>query len=178
MADPTTWIDVADNAVKVGLGALIGGSFTYFITRLDHDRESKKEYAKRRLDKIEIVFDEINSFFKSASFYWANLANGVYKKGNGTFAENDQETLDKEEQELFESFSTLSSAKAKLILLAESSIVEKLEQYKTSCDDFFKIANISNPKCTEENLITHKKAMDKSGRTLLDALSKAYGKCA
>ncbi len=81
MANSKTWIDVADTAVKVGLGAFIGGGFSYLLMRFDHDRESKKEYVKKRLNNIEIAFEEINAFSKTISLYWENFANGIFKKG-------------------------------------------------------------------------------------------------
>ncbi len=178
MADPKTWIDVADTAVKVGLGALIGGGFSYLLMHLDHDRESKKEYAKRRLNNIEIAFEEINEFSKIISLYWANLANGLFKKGKGTLTDEDLKSLSEEEQRLFESFSLLNSSRTKLVLLSESTSVDKLDNYKTTCEDFFKIANIDGDNCTKENLIIHKEKMIKSRQSLLEAMSKTYGKIA
>jgi len=176
MADPKTWIDVADTAVKVGLGALIGGGFSYLLTRLNHDRESIKEYAKRRLNNIELAFEEINEFSKIISLYWANLANGIFKKEKGTLTKDDKGSLNDEEQHLFESFSLLNGARTKLVLLAETKSVEKLDQYKTACEDFFKIANIDGKNCTKRNLTEHKEKMIHSRDKLLEAMSKTYGK--
>lgn len=176
MADPKTWIDVVNSAITVGLAALIGGGISYFTTRLDHDREAKKEYAKRRLDKIELAFSEINEFSKSISLYWASLANGVDKKSKNTLTEEDKKLLNKEEQRLFESFSLLNSARTRLALLSENVSAKQLDKYKSTCDDFFKIANLDNEHCTEANLISCKEKMITSRETLFEALSRTYGK--
>jgi hypothetical protein len=178
MADPKTWIDVADTAITVGLAALIGGGISYFTTRLDHDREAKKEYAKRRMDNIELAFSEINEFSKSVSLYWASLANGVYKKNESTLTEEDRKSLNNEEQKLFEGFSVLNSARTRLVLLSENVSAKKLDKYKSTCDEFFKIANVDNVQCTEANLINCKEKMIQSREVLLEALSKTYGKSA
>lgn len=36
------WYDLIDTALKIGLGALIAGSFTYLTTRTNHSHENKK----------------------------------------------------------------------------------------------------------------------------------------
>lgn len=174
MAELKTWIDVADTAVKVGLGAFIGGGFSYLLTRLDHDRESKKDYTKRRLNTIEIAFEEINEFSNIISLYWANLSNGVFKKSNGTLTNEDRQSLGEEENRLLESFSLLNSARTRLLLLSESTNVDKLDKYKSKCEEFFKNGNIDGSNCSKVNLTTHKKNIIKSRQSLFEAMSKTY----
>lgn len=38
----TTWLEIVDTAVKVGLGALISGITTYLITRRTHSHETRR----------------------------------------------------------------------------------------------------------------------------------------
>jgi hypothetical protein len=54
------WTDVVDSAVKIGLGALIAGGFTFLTTRLTHDRGARAEYARRRRDMLERVLATIS----------------------------------------------------------------------------------------------------------------------
>ena len=42
----TTWVQVADSAVKIGLGALIGGGFSYVVAR--HHRGTQKAVEDKR----------------------------------------------------------------------------------------------------------------------------------
>jgi len=42
MADTKTWIDVADTAVKIGLGALLGGAFAVWVAFLNNKAKPVK----------------------------------------------------------------------------------------------------------------------------------------
>lgn len=174
MADPTTWIDVADSAVKVGFGLLIGGGISFLHAYFDHDRELKKESAKRQLDKIEVIFNDINEFSQTIALFWANLANGVHKKEKNSLTELDIESLENEEQNVFEKFNVINSARTKLLLINDKHSVLKLDAYKTSCESFFKIAHIENGNCTKENLNNHKKLMIELRDKLLSSVSNKY----
>ena len=64
-AETTTWIDVASDAVKIGLGACIGGFFAILSLIQSHELELKREYAKRRRDELEKIapsFESITTF--------------------------------------------------------------------------------------------------------------------
>lgn len=176
MPEPTSWIDVVDTAVKVGLGALIGGGFSYILARLDYDREARRELAKRRLDKLEAAFEAINTFSSRMSAYWANLSNGVFKKSKGTLTPQDALDLQHQEQEVFEGYLILAQAKAHLELLGETPSIEALDRYRSAADQFFKIANIENEKCTSENLASHREHLVKAKKALARAINRAYTK--
>lgn len=57
-------INVMDTAVKIGLGALIGGAFSYFMSVLKHRQEMQKQKYEQKIDSLKEVSD---SFQKSQS---------------------------------------------------------------------------------------------------------------
>src|SRR5229473_2814241 len=59
-----TWIDVVDSGLKIGLGALIAGLFSFLTTRAMHERSARSEYANRRRNMLEKVLEMLNSFDK------------------------------------------------------------------------------------------------------------------
>jgi hypothetical protein len=75
-----TWIDVASDAVKIGLGALIGASATLLNAQLAHNNRKSEEYTKRRRDSLESIMPEFNELFLDAMSEISALAqafNGV-----------------------------------------------------------------------------------------------------
>jgi hypothetical protein len=53
-----TWIEVADSAVKIGLGAAIGGIAAFVTTKAQHHHEVKKERLHRRRDLFQAAAAE------------------------------------------------------------------------------------------------------------------------
>jgi hypothetical protein len=51
------WSDVASDAVKIGLGALVGGFFAIGLARQAHKIRLREEYSRRRRDQLEKISD-------------------------------------------------------------------------------------------------------------------------
>jgi len=73
-------IDVIDTAVKVGLGAAISGLATYWITRLNHDSDRRKEAAKRVHETLVQITERIERYLESLSRCIARL-DGIARTG-------------------------------------------------------------------------------------------------
>lgn len=55
-------VEVADTAVKIGLGALIAGAFTLWGMNARHRHELSKELSRRRQDTLEDVSKHFEAF--------------------------------------------------------------------------------------------------------------------
>ncbi|RFC38298.1 MAG: hypothetical protein DID90_2727552661 [Candidatus Nitrotoga sp. LAW] len=177
MADLTTWVDVADSAVKIGLGALIGGTFGVWVAWLNNSIQAKKALNERRRQIIELVIESVDSACNAASLYWSNLGNGVYKRDKGEkLTDADKAQLDSLQSKFFESFTVLNSSGAKLLLLGENDAETQLQELRTALDAFFKIANIDGKKCTSDALASHKEAISTKRRIFYSTLSNAYAR--
>ena len=73
----TSWIDIADTAVKIGLGALISGLTSYYLTRLKFDKEAKNEIQIRKLNTIEEIAKHVDAYL-TALLSLISDANGIY----------------------------------------------------------------------------------------------------
>ena len=74
MADPTTQItsmEIIDTAVKIGLGALISGVFTYWVTKLNHLKDIEKQAIYRNRETIEKIAAEFEIFWNSYRNYFS-----------------------------------------------------------------------------------------------------------
>ena len=177
MADLKTWIDVTDSAVKIGLGALIGGGFGVWVAWLNNTIQAKKALNERRRQILEAVIEAVDGATNAGSMYWSNLSNGLYKRSKGEqLSTSDRAQLDSMQTKFFESFTTLNSCGAKLLLLNETEAEAALSSLRSALDAFFRIANLENKNCTMENLATHKEQISSKRRAFYSSLSKSYGR--
>jgi len=69
----TTWIEVVDNAVKIGLGALIGGVFAWLVARYNAKMAVDKVRAERRLNLLLEALQAHEAFFRGFYEYFTAL---------------------------------------------------------------------------------------------------------
>ena len=63
-------LEIVDTAVKIGLGALITGSATYIITKLNHDKDLEKQTIRRRRELLEQIATNVEHFTNSYRRYF------------------------------------------------------------------------------------------------------------
>lgn len=175
MADVSTWINVVDNAVKIGLGALLGGGFGLLIARTNNKSQAKKDFHDRRRAILEGVLESVDSSANAASVYWASLINADLKrKKNKPISDKENEELNTFKNNFFDAFTVLNSSGAKLLLLGEQESESKLAILRGEFDDFFKVVNAANKNYTKEDLIAHRDRMSQARKEFYLELSKAY----
>lgn len=65
----TTLIEILDTSVKIGLGALISGITTYWVTINKHSHELKHELLRRRRVILEDVAEQIEGVYHGYLLY-------------------------------------------------------------------------------------------------------------
>ncbi|EAX2647736.1 hypothetical protein I8L27_003544 [Salmonella enterica] len=122
----TTWVEVVDTAVKIGLGGIITLTGTFIISRMNHKHEFNKDKSRRYYDCLEVVSEQIEDMTHVSLRYWALVIEWVRNNeqyGLG-LTEKRQEELNKTKSDLFDQFKNLTVAESKLLLLGltESSL--------------------------------------------------------
>ncbi len=173
----TDWPSVVDSAVKIGLGALIGGGFAVWTIRLNQRHDHLKSQRERRATLLQEAQLEVSRFAGLVSSYWANVRNAVYIRDKGEAVTQLMRTeLKAQEQRVFEAFAELSSTRGKVLLLGEKSAVEAMSQLHETCAAFFKIAHIDNAKCTGIALDEAKDKIVAHRTVFYDRMAEAYGR--
>ena len=173
----TDWPSVVDSAVKIGLGALIGGGFAVWTIRLNQRHDHLKSQRERRATLLQEAQLEVSRFAGLVSSYWANVRNAVYIRDQGeVITQLMRGDLTAQEQKVFEAFAELSSARGKVLLLGEKSAVEAMAQLHETCAAFFKIAHIDNAKCTGAALDEAKENIVRQRTLFYDRMAEAYGR--
>ncbi|MEQ6167780.1 MULTISPECIES: hypothetical protein [unclassified Ekhidna] len=177
MADSKTWIDVADTAVKIGLGALIGGLTGVWLARINnrHSTTTSDKENKRRI--LEEILELTDSFSQSVTTFWANRINAAWKIKKGEkLKKEEKEELSTQEKKLFNGFTIINTCRSKLLLIGAKEAEKKLSEYRKPIDEFFKISAIDNKDCTYEKLLPFKENISKSRRAFYESLNSEYEK--
>lgn len=173
--DAKTWIDVTDTAVKIGMGAFLGGAFAIWRAYVNNRNQAKKSFLDKKREMIERVLKEVDDFYALATVYWANLANAAFKREGGVeLTSKEVQDLSELEQQLFVGFKTIGYSSSRLMLIGEKDAEKALQEMRKTIDHFFEIGNIKNSKCTEETLESHKKLIQTARDEFFDTLSIAY----
>lgn len=125
------WIDVVDTAVKIGLGALISGTFTYLGLKFKASSENKKFMTENKAKMLEEVSADVHNYFTAWRFY-ASIIYSITKNKNSKdedgsdFTEGQKKSIKERSDDLIESWPKRESAIAKLTLLKASRVVEAI----------------------------------------------------
>lgn len=125
------WIDVVDTAVKIGLGALLSGAFTYLGLKFKASSENKKFMIENKVKMLEEVSADVHDYFIAWRFF-ASTISGItqYKKSKdedgSDFTEVEKKRIKEKNDDLIESWAKREFAIAKLTLLKASRVVEAI----------------------------------------------------
>lgn len=166
----TTGLDIIDTAVKIGLGALISGLATYFVSAQKHDHELQNDHRKRKMDLLEKIAIGLQkattNIVKTVHVYLENIT-----KNKDEIKKIISGSLD----EYLHAIEELNFVDGYASLLGEEELSTGLEELNNATIElyaFFLSENVNNH--TEFNKIIHKinAARDK----LPNILSKIYAK--
>lgn len=169
-----TWIEVADSAIKIGLGALIAGFITFLLSSIQHKNELAKAKVAREFEMLKEVAENIETFNRIALRYWAYVTHWRLKAlpEGGLKSDN----LINSQNDLFNSFSDLTKAESLLLLFGykEASIAarnfgETVIAFKRHVEDL-------NTLFSDDNAAHHRQAMITDRSHLFDLLNEIYNK--
>jgi hypothetical protein len=129
-----TWVEVASDAVKIGLGAFVGGVFAFLTTRQAHKIRLKEEYSRRRRDQLEKISEAFERVSRFATDHVATLhavadIRGSKKEKEALLSVSGHHPVDDHEA-LMDMLNELHSIEARLALLAMHHISEEVEKYR------------------------------------------------
>jgi hypothetical protein len=170
-----TWIEVADTAIKVGLGALVSGFTAYLIARHAHKRDASLEHLRRRLDVMHSIVDEATEFMKMNLDYWTKLANWL--------DEEDQEKKFKDKQSVIDaggvmsdSFHRITVCYNRFYLIGSSECRNALRALAEHCQKFYRDYHVESKNITLESMAKQRQAIIKFRDEFFDALENTYFK--
>ncbi len=128
------WINVADTAVKIGLGALITGLFTLVGMKVSAKSENRKFMLEHKVKILENLAADIDVYFNACSEYM-NIISGTSIIRNDHHIETECLSpkqilgIEKKDENLISCSNQLKSAVSKLKLIKEKTAAEELIKY-------------------------------------------------
>lgn len=172
----TAW-EVIDTAVKVGLGALISGLTTYWVTKAKTKDELRKERLQRHQALLEQAAGQIEDSSHTFLRYWALVTEWVRNSKKGVeLLPQRREELERTKQTYFDCFKEMASAESKLLLLGHTEAHGLLREYGELAVDFRRKAVDGNNDLTEEVMEQFRRQLLHARARLFGALSAIYRK--
>ena len=98
-----TGFELADTAVKIGLGALITGVAIYLNSKLGFERDAAKTYSTRRRELLENIGEQVEGFTHVALKFWARVSGiGKTLERGDTISQEQSDRFGATVNELFE----------------------------------------------------------------------------
>ena len=123
-------IELLDTAIKIGLGAVIAATSTYFLTRYNHRADIKKEFFKRYFDTIELVSNSADLYYQKWEGFTCSVggvsANTVEK--NIAPSQEEWDFISKADDELVITGDNKITAVSRLRLLKINNVANILEE--------------------------------------------------
>ena len=167
-------LDIIDTAVKVGLGALIGGFSTYYISRLNHDKEMEKDRLRRKREVLEKITEKLDCFAHQVRNYWALLADWHTLSESEADRSDLEQKIKQGEDALYNAFHDLTSAESSLLLLGEKQASTALTNYGRYAQKLYKELHKDSDGIDEDILNEHRNEMKNKREKLLELMSVSY----
>lgn len=173
----TTTIEVIDTAVKIGLGALISGITTYWVTNLKHKQDRQKEFSSKERLLLEEVAQQVEAINHVYLKYWALVVECVRYKSQGKEWPSERNTeLESVKSEVFSSFKEITSAEAKLLLLGHNEACKLLRTLGEKIVYFRRHVFIEKKYITEEYIDGLKSEIKDIREQFFTSISDIYRK--
>lgn len=169
------WVEVADTAVKIGLGAAVTGVTAYFIAARNQKHDFEKEYFKRRQDLLEKVaerFEEIHMFFFDVSIQYGSYVSGYVKGISPVQADRDKyfDYIKK----IGDLLRDLHVQEGRLLLAGIKDGTNILREYRLLATDVNDMIKLDDPVLSEESVSQKSEELCAKKDQFYKVLSKVY----
>ncbi|MEL7979574.1 hypothetical protein AAG584_05985 [Vreelandella titanicae] len=176
---PKEWIDVADTAVKIGLGSLITGIFTYVGVKFSHKSEKSKFMLEHKTNLLELIAEDVETYFAAWDSYISKIS-GIarYRKNNEKTGEeltkNQKASIKERDSNLIESWTKRESAISKLRLLKTEKASKALSSCKTLEKEMRDLIVFDKEMPTHEYVVEYRKRAREKKREFHNELADFY----
>jgi hypothetical protein len=175
LAVPTTWLEIVDTAVKIGLGAVVTGIATHVNNGRSHAKTVEKERHAKNVEMLESVTFSIEEATHLLLKHWAHIIDWARIKDRGDAPSEEKVKLIGEYRlELFTLFKGLTNSEGRLLLMGHNNQQQLLREYGQLISDYYRFAHVSNDQVTVAELDGWRKKIIDSRLKLYSALNTAY----
>lgn len=173
---PVTGLEILDVAIKVGLGAVIGGISTYLVSKLNHDKEMEKDRLRRRREILEDIASKCDVFAAQVLDYWALLADWLEAKDPENALPEHKARIAESQRKFYDGFHSLTSAEGRLLLLGQKQARMALRSYGEYAQKFYSEIHVGRKDVKEKDMLRYKSDLRERHEKLLESLSDVYSR--
>ncbi|EKP0303540.1 MULTISPECIES: hypothetical protein [Aeromonas] len=171
----TTYLEILDTTIKIGLGALISGITTWRITKLQHRNDDEKQKKIRRIENLELVAEQVEVFSHHAMIYWTRIVDFTRRQENNIPHNEEQlKELRDARANVYGSYKNLNSAESKLLLLGLTESQQTLRSFGQAVSIFYAEIYIGNHGKSLEEVKKWREDLLENRRIFFKYLSLAY----
>jgi len=172
---PTTWIEIADTAIKIGLGAAISGVSAFLINRQTHKKTLEKENYSRNKETLESVTLSIEELTHALLKYWSYILEWAKNNEKGVQASKEKtDSIIELRGDVFNLFKGLTNSEGRLFLIGCVEQQKKLREYGTLISEFYHYASRNNEKMQSSELNAWRTKILEAREQLYSSLNKSY----
>lgn len=164
-----------DTAVKIGFGALISGSATYFVTKLNHDNAIEKDRSEKRREMIEDVAENLERLFALLFRFRAGVHDWVNArdKGKQLTDERYKQTLS-EQAEIPRAYKEITNSEAKLLLIGAKHAQKLMREFGREVSEQRKLVFLGNKELTIDQVENFRSVLLEHREKIFDELSRLF----
>ncbi|MGI2068169.1 hypothetical protein [Shewanella sp. MF08487] len=172
---PTTWIEIADTAIKIGLGAAISGVSAFLINRQTHNKSLEKENYSRNKETLESVTLSIEELTHALLKYWSYILEWAKNNEKGVQASKEKtNSIIELRGDVFNLFKGLTNSEGRLLLIGCVEQQKKLREYGTLISEFYRYASRNNEEMQSSELEAWRTKILEAREQLYSSLNKSY----
>lgn len=134
-----TWLEVGDDAIKIGLGAIVGGTFSLLVLWRTHRHEFKREYLRRRQEVMEGVVEHLEAVDEEVTNLAAQMkVCSSAPKGSEAREEGRKQSL-RLMACLDKNLNALNGDEGKLLLIGSVDSAKQLSDYRLTARSSFEL---------------------------------------
>jgi hypothetical protein len=172
---PTTWIEIADTAIKIGLGAAISGASAFLINRQSHNKSLEKENHSRNKETLESVTLSIEELTHTLLKYWSYILEWAKNNEKGVQASKEKtDSITELRGDIFNLFKGLTNSEGRLLLIGCVEQQKKLREYGTLITEFYRYASRNNEEMQSSELEVWRSKILETREQLYSSLNKSY----
>ncbi|CAH0260760.1 hypothetical protein SRABI70_03206 [Pseudomonas sp. Bi70] len=172
---PTTWIEIADTAIKIGLGAAISGASAFLINRQSHNKSLEKENYSRNKETLESVALSIEELTHALLKYWSYILDWAKNNEKGVQASKEKiDSITELRGDVFNLFKGLTNSEGRLLLIGCVEQQKKLREYGSLISEFYRYASRNNEQMQSSELEVWRAKILEAREQLYSSLNKSY----
>ena len=168
-----TWIEVADSAVKIGLGALITGIIAFILSTTQHRNDRKKSKVGREFEMLKEVAEKVETFNNIALRYWSFSSDWRKRLLLDSTILPSSNLLDSQ-NDLYDSFSELTKAESLLLLFGYDEASVSLRSFGETVIAFRKRVASLDIFFDESDAASYRESMIDKRAELFKILNEIY----